>query len=97
MDGEAYGVVLGAFLGFVSGVLLTYLSTWLQSRSEERKLKAQLLHQDRRNALAELYQIVEAEYNSYDKFAHEVEVFPRGFQATFLPLSARGQNSLPFC
>ena len=82
--------------GFFSGVLVTIIASYLhfyfskktlrlQLEQTEKNLKIQLLHEDRKKALRELFQILNTKHKTYSDFKKAIDPFLEGLSGAFLP------------
>lgn len=88
MDEIAH-IILAAVVGGLAGSIVTLIavrwSTLKSIKAAEKGLRTQLIYEDKKKALAELFRLVDQEYDTYPKFKAKVYSFLGGLESEFLP------------
>jgi hypothetical protein len=65
-------VVIGAILGGALTLIASLIVTKISLKAAEKKFRIQLVYNDRKSALSEMYLILKKEHSSYPQFKKEI-------------------------
>jgi gas vesicle protein len=88
------GLLSGAILGIISQITSYYFAKKnlkIQQEQNERILKTQLFHEDRKKAIIELDGILKKSYKSLREFSNAVASFLDGESGIFVPIKLRNE------
>jgi len=81
--------VFGGFLGSLMTLIGVRWSTHKNVKAAEERLRTELLYEERKKALRELYRLVEQRYKTYKEFKATVSAFLKGFESEFLAVELK--------
>ncbi len=86
---EIVKIILAAIVGGLAGSILTLIairwSTLKSIKAAEKGLRTQLIYEDKKKALTELFRLANQEYKTYPEFKAKVSSFLEGLESEFLP------------
>ena len=81
--------VFGGFAGSLMTLIAVRWSTLKSLKAAEERLRTELLYEEKKKALRELYRLIDQEYKTYAEFKAKVTSFLTGLESEFLPVELK--------